>query len=171
MKLIFVVFLTFCLGVSGTAVGQAGAPAKSSAQQGQEAQTVRTPLAAAFCAIDVAGKTFRVLPWDENARKWKRDSVRVLAWNDQTRLLSGTHTLTMPQLISGKPLDDGSKDIADIRGKRGAFYIAAIEGKEVVQKVELVGLFANEPIPAVGGNWGAQILGVPGKVSCGKDGD
>lgn len=76
----------------------------------------------------------------------------------------------MAQFIGGKPLDDDSKDVASIQGERGMFYITTIEGREIVQKVEIVGLFANEPIPAVGGNFGVQILGTPDKVSCDDDG-
>ncbi len=49
--------------------------------------------------------------------------------------------------------------------------VATSERKEVVQKVEMIGLFANEPIPAVGGNHDVQILGAPGKVSCSDDGN
>jgi hypothetical protein len=168
-KLTLLILLILNFAASGTTVGQTTAPTKAPPEQKKQEQALQPTLPAAFCKIDVAKKTILVLPWDEKARTWKRDSLRVLVWNDQTLMVSGATTLTMPQFVGGKPLSKESSDVAAIQGNRGMFYITTIEGKEVVQKVEMIGLFANEPIPAVGGNLDVQILGAPGKVSCSDD--
>jgi hypothetical protein len=82
-KLTLVLLVVFTSAAYGTAVGQTTAPTKAASQQKQE-QLPRRTLPAAFCKIDVAKKTILVLPWDEKARTWKRDSLKLLAWNDQT---------------------------------------------------------------------------------------
>ena len=155
-------FLTPMLWAQGNTATKTNS-GKATATQATGADP-RTRLMAAVCNIDAAGKTVRVLPWD--GKTWKRDSLKVLAWNDQTRLTSGTRTLTMPQFIAGKPLDDDSKDLAGIEGERAVFYIQAIGGKEVVTKVEMMALFSGESLPAMVGNSGVQIAGGT-KVSCG----
>jgi hypothetical protein len=140
------------------------AKAPATAKQTAPAVGSGTKLLAAVCKIDPANRTVRVVPWD--GKTWKRDSLKVLGWNDQTQLTSGAKTLTMPQFIGGKPLDDESKDVAGIQGERGVFYIQTNGGKEVVTKVEMMALFGGESLPGMIGNNGFQIVGGT-KVSCG----
>ena len=144
--------------VSGMAIGQTPAPAKPRPQS--------TTMQAAFCKIDIANQTILVLPWDESARKLQKNSPRVLTWNSQTLLVSEPNSMTMAEFVNGKPLEDNLKNVADIVGDRGLFYITTVQGKAVIQKAELLANFGFEPIPAVGGNSGVQVLGSPGKVSC-----
>ena len=87
LKFILAILFVGTLAAFGRTVGQA-VPAKVQPQQEKQAQALPATLQAAFCKIDVVNKTFLVLPWDEKTRKLKRDSFRVLAWNDQTRLVS-----------------------------------------------------------------------------------
>jgi len=168
VRSILAFLLAIIVASSGTAVGQTTAPAKTSAPQ--EKQTTLPKLPAAFCKIDVANKTIRVVPWDEKSQEWKRDSIRTLVWNDQTRLVSGAHTLTMPQFIGGQPLSDSTKDLSTILGNRGIFYFSTIDGKDVIQKVEMYAMFGGESFPAMVGNNGAFMVG-SSKVSCGDDGN
>ena len=117
----------------------------------------RTYLEGAVCKIGVANNTIRVLPWDRKTKTWKRDSLRVLAWTDQTQLRSGMAVLTMPQFIGGKPLDKEFTAVTAIRGERARFHIKPIGGKEVIQEFEMRRLLSEESAPAI----------PAGKVFCG----
>ena len=132
-------------------------------QEQKQAQEQTPTLKGAFCKIDVPNKTVRMVPWD--GKTWRRDSARVLVWDDQTQLVSGANTLTMAQFVGGKPLDKHLKDLAAIQGERGVFHIKAVGGKEVVQRVEMMALFGGESFPAMVGNSGAQTVGGT-KVHC-----
>lgn len=135
-------------------------------QQKKEDQTKPTELPAAVCRIDATNKTIRVLPWDGQAKRWKRDSIKDLAWDEQTKLVSSGNTLTMPQFLGGKALSESSKDATSIQGNRAVLYIKTIDGKEVVQRMEMMALFGGESFPAMVGSSGAVMLG-GSKVSCG----
>jgi hypothetical protein len=134
-----------------------GAIAASHSAYSHEEDNDRTYLEGAVCKIDVANHTIRVLPWDRKARMWKRDSVRVLTWNDQTHLRSAAAVLTMPQFIGGKPLDKEFISVIDIRGERARFHVKTIGGKEVIQEFEMMRLLSRESAPAI----------PAGKVFCG----
>jgi hypothetical protein len=132
-------------------------------QEQKQAQEQPPTIRAAFCKIDVTNKTVRIVPWD--GKTWRRDSARVLVWDDQTQLVSGANTLTMAQFVGGKPLDKYSRDVAAIQGERGVFHIKTVGGKEAVQRVEMMALFGGESFPAMVSNNGAQTVGGT-KVHC-----
>ena len=143
-----------------------GSLAASGQKKGEQ-----TEIDAVFCKFDVASKTIRILPWDAKAKTWKRDSVQTLVWDDQTRLISGGSMVTMPEFVGGKPLDQDTKNTASIQGQRGQFYVETIEGKDVLQNVELMLAFAGESFAAMVGNNSVQFLGNmrgPNKISCGR---
>ncbi|MGA3023236.1 MAG: hypothetical protein ABSF98_00565 [Bryobacteraceae bacterium] len=125
-------------------------------------------LRGAVCKVDVANKTFRVMP--REGTTWKKDSAIVLVWNDQTKLVSGTNTLTMAQFIAGNAFDGTSSDVAAMLGERGRFYIETVGGKQVVRMVEMMVAFDGESssAPAMVGGSGARAIGAlsAGKVSC-----
>ena len=162
-------------GRSGTAVYD-GAIQGDLLRLGKESYELIVPgsvetlpvLNGAFCEINVTNKTFRVVP--RVGKTWKKDSARVFTWDDQTKLVSGTNTLTMAQFIGGKPLSETKSDVAALQGERGEFYIETVGGKEVVRMVEMMVQFDGESssAPAMVGSSGARPLGSfgAGKVSC-----
>jgi hypothetical protein len=72
----------------------------------------------------------------------------------------------MPEFLGGKPLSQQTSDASAIQGNRAAFYITIIDGREVVQKMEMAALFNGESFPAMVGSGGAVMFG-GSKVSCG----
>jgi hypothetical protein len=155
----FVLVTLFCLAASLETVYPQQTKTRQASQQD-------APLSAAVCGIDVDNKTIRVLPWDARAKEWKRDSLRDLAWDNQTQLSSSGNTLTMPQFIGGKPLDKDSTTVDAIQGERAVLHFKTVNGKAVVSKVEMMALFGGESFPAMVGNSGGFIVGGT-KVSCG----
>jgi hypothetical protein len=151
---------------NGAPVPVLAAKPDADSQQKQEVQTTHTKVLGAVCKIDAINKTIRVLLWDVDAKKWKRDSLKNLAWNEQTQLSSSGKTLTMPEFLGGKPLSQQTSDASAIQGNRAAFYITIIDGREVVQKMEMAALFNGESFPAMVGSGGAVMFG-GSKVSCG----
>ncbi len=129
------------------------------------AKAVTTELNGAICKIDVTNKTFRVVPWDGKTKTWKRDSIIALSWEDGTQLVSGTDRLTMAKFIGGKPLDKDTKDVSDLRGDKGDFYIEKVGDKSVVRVVEIIFLFAGESMPAMVGSDSFKVVG-SNKVHC-----
>ena len=157
----FITAILCTVAVAVTAYPQQQQKKQEQTSQGQ------TKLNAAVCSIDATAKTIRILPWDGQAKEWKRDSIRNIAWDDKTQLYSSGTTLTMPQFLGGKPLSESTKDATTIQGNRATFSIKTVEGKEVVERMEMAALFNGESFPAMVGNNGAFMLGGT-KVSCGR---
>jgi len=145
-------------GHSGTAVYD-GVIQGDSLRLGKESYELIVPgsvetlpvLNGAFCKIDVENKTFRVVP--RVGKTWKRDSARVLAWDDQTKLINGTSTLTMAQFMGGKPLSGVLSEVAALQGERGEFYIETVGGKGVVRMVEMMVQFDGGVVLSAGHSW------------------
>jgi hypothetical protein len=128
-------------------------------------------LPAAVCTIDMANKTIRVMPWDRQAKRWKKDAIKELSWNEHTELVSGGTTLTMTQFVAGTPLDKDSKTPNTMRGERA---LVTTDDNGVVRKMEMMALLDGEKfsIAAMAGNDGAHPLSPVGeihgnKVPCG----
>lgn len=113
----------------------------------QEEQT-RSNLDGAVCTLDLTNRTIKVLPWDRTHKFWKGDTRRVLAVDDATRLMSGTNTITLAQMVAGKPLDQDLKKVSDLQGERAEFQIDKVGNKEVVRQMRMVMLFSGETIPS-----------------------
>jgi hypothetical protein len=132
-------------------------PASPVAEAKVEPKKDLKELDGAFCKIDVAQKTVRVAPWD--GKGWRKSKVQVLAWDDDTQMVSGPHTMAMGVFVKGKPLDDDSKTVDSIRGERAQFNYETVAGKKIVRKIEMIEMFGGESFPAMIGSNGAQVVG------------
>lgn len=117
-----------------------------------------------ICSVDAGSKTFRIRTWDAKAKTWLNDTNTALTWQDGTLIVDGRTKITMSAFASGKKLPD-VKDFASLKGERAAFLMSGPGVSAFIQKVELVGLFAGESLPAMVGSNGAFVVGDT-KVSC-----
>ena len=149
-------------------------PAGKHAKEAQKKATelLQKDLQAAVCGIDIAQRIIRVVPWDQEAKRWRRDALKEFTWNDETTLSSSGKMLTMKQFVGGARLDKDSTTPAAMRGERA---VLTIDGRGVVRKMKMFALFGGEgyTIAAMVGDHGAYPLDPIGeirgdKVACGS---
>jgi len=133
---------------------QVAKPPAETAQPTAKAKTTTAPkpseISAAVCRSGPTNKTFTVIVWE--AGTWRRNSTRVLSWQDQTDIVEfgGTKHMTMAQLIGGTPFDKDTRSLADLKGERVNFFLERIGDKEVIRKMEIgIARFAHEVSIAV----------------------
>jgi len=126
---------------------------------------VESQINGAVCKIDTTRKTIRIVPWD--GKSWRKDLIRVIAWDESTQLVGGKNMLTMGKFVAGSPLDGDVKDVASFRGERAVFHIEKVGDKEVIRIINMMMLFSGESLPAMVGNNGFRIVGSM-KVPCSK---
>jgi len=136
-------------------------------QESTTNQTAKSELNGAVYSIDVTNKTIQVCPWDQTAKTFRRDSIRVFTWKDETVIVWAHDTLTMGQFIAGKQLNDADmfghprkpiEGTAGIRGVRFTFQLEQDGSKTVVRRMSGALLFAGE---SIAGQVGSRSVSIP----------